>query len=366
MNQKIQSKIIDEANKLGFCEAVFISIPKLTEWEKEVNWRIKFDGLSRTEWEKDCPQNNPFERMPNAESVLMLAWSMPPFKEMPITTLECSSYYIDNKKHLQLLMALKNICKDNGIEAMLANHLPIKPIVASSGIGEYGKQGLIHFKDVGTFVRISLFLTNLGIEKCSAIAYNKEREMCKNCNRCVEACPVGAIADKGHVNRNLCIRQYMLSGKIIPRKYRDKMGQTLVGCETCQLVCPDNAKMIERAIRPNKQYVELFDIESILKESVTSLKPRITKMKEVIGANYARATRVLSAAIIAAGNSKDQRYLPYLYRTIFHDSEVIAVHSVWAIAKIGGIGAWEFLNKQEKTAPETIKQAIKVEKSHEF
>ena len=77
----------------------------------------------------------------------------------------------------------------------------------------------------------------------------------------------------------------------------------------------------------------------------------MNNMGELIGKNYARAQKILSMAVILAGNSKDKSYIPYLIPLLKHPHAPIRGHSAWAIGKIKADGFEDILNKaliQEK------------------
>jgi len=69
-----------------------------------------------------------------------------------------------------------------------------------SGLGSYGKNGLLVTREFGAAIRISGLITCAGLESDSPL----EEDVCDHCMRCVEACPVGALSREGKVNKKLC------------------------------------------------------------------------------------------------------------------------------------------------------------------
>ena len=103
------------------------------------------------------------------------------------------------------------------------------------------------------------------------------------------------------------------------------------------MVCPFNKSGVSEATLPSYDEMKLFDIGHILNEWSTGLKKRMDRMGDLIGRNYARSQKVLSTAVILAGNSKDKSYLPALERLLKHPHPPIRGHSAWAIGKIGSL-----------------------------
>ncbi|HQT97921.1 MAG TPA: 4Fe-4S binding protein [Thermodesulfobacteriota bacterium] len=69
-----------------------------------------------------------------------------------------------------------------------------------AGIGSYGENGLLVTREFGSAIRISGVLTSADLEADSPLS----EDACDHCMRCVEACPSGALAGGGTINKKLC------------------------------------------------------------------------------------------------------------------------------------------------------------------
>jgi epoxyqueuosine reductase len=106
-----------------------------------------------------------------------------------------------------------------------------------AGLGWIGKNSLLLNRRNGSLFFIGTIITDLILKYDSPT-----REYCGDCNRCIEACPTGAIIADKIVDSRRCISYLTIENKKekIPEEFRGKMENWIFGCDICQDVCPWN------------------------------------------------------------------------------------------------------------------------------
>jgi epoxyqueuosine reductase len=108
-----------------------------------------------------------------------------------------------------------------------------------AGLGWIGKNSMLISRWAGSFMFIGEIILNV------ELPYNAlpESDFCGSCNRCIEACPTGAILDHRTINSEKCISYQTIENRegISPDIEHGLAGRVF-GCDICQDVCPWNRK----------------------------------------------------------------------------------------------------------------------------
>ena len=117
-----------------------------------------------------------------------------------------------------------------------ASPFPEVLAAARAGLGAVGKNSLLITPRWGSFVFIGLIATDLDIAP-------RPVESCIGCNRCISACPGGALS-AGGVDVRRCLSDItQRKGELSQTEQAlIKSQNTAWGCDICQLVCPMNER----------------------------------------------------------------------------------------------------------------------------
>lgn len=170
----------------------------------------------------------------NAKSILIFTF---PYKVKNVPPENISRYGAVPDYHTFVMKMLdtcaeklKKTYPENIFECFCDNS-PIPEVYAAalSGLGCYGKNGLLITEKYGTFVFIGEIVTDLYIPAATSFS------MCEGCGKCMDECPVS-------LDKTSCV------SKITQKK--DALGESeanlikkcgsVWGCDICQNVCPHN------------------------------------------------------------------------------------------------------------------------------
>lgn len=121
---------------------------------------------------------------------------------------------------------------------VFADSAPVmeKPLGVLAGLGWMGKHtNLIHEKQ-GSYFFLGEVYTDLALP-----AATPRQDHCGDCERCITACPTGAIVAPYQLDARRCISYLTIEFKgIIPVELRPLIGNRIYGCDDCQIYCPWN------------------------------------------------------------------------------------------------------------------------------
>lgn len=235
-------------------------------------------------------------KYPQAKCLLMLVKSYQGFKmrstnqdasEQKQPTL--SAYYIASNS---LYHAGKEIIEQLESHGNFAEKvdIPIKTAFLTANIGQLGRNSLLAIDELGSRFCAQAIVTDAFeaemIENCI-----QSKNDCEGCKRCIQACPVGAIDEKG-LGTKKCMRTYM-DGQAMPQWVMERI-PTLLGCEICQQVCLRNANI--PAIDEPINIEALFTFENIFEMNAEKKK----EIVQYVGKNMLSGGRLRAQALCIA------------------------------------------------------------------
>ncbi len=135
-----------------------------------------------------------------------------------------------------------------------------KEAAVRSGLGFYGKNGIVITKKYGSMIVLGVIATDLEIEPDKPLNID-----CGNCARCLDACPTRAFPRPYSVAIYDCLQRITEREHPITEEIEKVWEDRFYGCSTCQDVCPFNQKIAPKKRTPTHGVVgEYVDLEEIL------------------------------------------------------------------------------------------------------
>ncbi|MEH7085541.1 tRNA epoxyqueuosine(34) reductase QueG [Neobacillus drentensis] len=217
-----------------------------------------------------------------------------------------------------------------------------RAVAERAGIGWSGKNCAIITPEFGSYVYLGEMITSIPFEPDTPL-----EDQCGSCTKCLDACPTGALVQGGQINAQRCISFLTQTKTFIPDEYRDKIGNRIYGCDSCQTACPVNKGKnyhFHEELEPQPEVAKPL-LKPILKLSNREFK---AKFGHVSGA-WRGKKPIQRNAIIALGHFKDETAIPDLVDILENEgSPVSRGTAAWALGKIGGETAFAALNKAQE------------------
>ena len=109
------------------------------------------------------------------------------------------------------------------VDGSFYGHISLKHAAELAGIGVITRNYLLTSPEYGNLLWLSAVLTDIDLVPDEKLRYN----FCDNCNKCVEACPLGALNDPLSFNKEECRKYFAIEDK-----------KLLIKCYSCRAVCP--------------------------------------------------------------------------------------------------------------------------------
>lgn len=241
-------------------------------------------------------------------------------------------YHSVLRNRLERLEAwLRDRVPDLRAESMVdTGELSDRAVAERAGIGWSAKNCAIISPELGSWIYLGEMITNLPLPPDEPVT-----EGCGSCNKCIDACPTGALVGPGELDAQKCVSFLTQTKGMLSDPFMRKIGNRLYGCDTCQIVCPENK---------GKNWTHHPELQPDPELAKPLLTPLLTignrEFKERFGATSSawRGKKPIQRnAVIALGNFKDASYVPDLITVLTKDSRpVLRGTAAWSLGRIGG------------------------------
>ncbi len=203
-----------------------------------------------------------------------------------------------------------------------------RDLAQRAGIGFVGKHTNVISRSLGNWFFLAEVITTLELEPDAA-----EKNRCGTCERCIPACPTGAITAPFQLDARRCISYLTIEHKgPIPPELRPLIGNRIYGCDDCLAVCPWNRFAREGKLMRSYSREDLASADLV---ELLSLDEAAFKLR-FAGTPILRTKRkgLLRNVCVALGNIGDRSALPALQKAATDPEPLIAEHAEWAMRQI--------------------------------
>ena len=236
-----------------------------------------------------------------------------------------------------------------------------RAVAERAGIGWSGKNCAIITPEYGSYVYIGEMITSIPFEPDIPI-----EDQCGSCTKCLDACPTGALVQGGQINAQHCISFLTQTKGLIPDEFREKIGNRIYGCDSCQTACPHNKGRnfhFHEEMEPDPEVAKPL-LKPILKLSNREFK----NMFGDAAGSWRGKKPIQRNAMIALAHFKDETAITDLIDVLENESSPVARGTAaWALGKIGGNHAFAALlkareNETDSGVHEEIDKALSLNK----
>jgi epoxyqueuosine reductase len=337
-------------DKIGFASTtVFNELKARLITQQELGYQ---SGFEESDIEK---RTNPTLLQPTAQSIIAIALAYPSkLKNPPRSTKEdrrgifCRASWGEDYHDIlrDRLRKLEAYIEEKVPSAIMTSmvdtgELSDRAVAERAGIGWSGKNTAIITPEFGSYVYLGEMITNIPFEPDTPM-----EDQCGTCNKCIEACPTGALVQGGQLDSNKCIAFLTQTKGFLADEYRTKIGNRLYGCDSCQTACPENKG------KDFHFHVEMEPDPEVIKPK---LKPLLQisnrEFKETYGpisGSWRGKKPIQRNAILSLAHFKDETAIPDLIQVIKEDPRpVIRGTAAWALGKIGNQDVRGFLEERQ-------------------
>ena len=362
--ESLSSCIRNEAVRLGFSRVGIASVAQLP-WVDHFNKWLE-EGLhgEMIYLERQAQKRrNPGQVLKGARSILVLAmnyYTEPELADAPLKG-RISRYAWGDDYHAVMESRLERMLEfilSQEPTAEGRSYVDTGPVMekvwgAQTTLGWMGKHTNLISRTLGSWFFIGVILLNIELAND-----RREKDYCGKCDRCIRACPTGAIIAPYVLDARRCISYLTIELRNpIPRSLRPLIGNRIFGCDDCQESCPWNrfaAATADDEFYPNEKS-RMPDLMGLARITTGEFKSRF-KNSPIL-----RATRngFVRNVVVALGNSGKSEAVSVLEEALKDNSPLVRAHAAWALGRIASPQARRMLeSSRTKEGSEAVLNEI--------
>ncbi|HEX9180905.1 MAG TPA: tRNA epoxyqueuosine(34) reductase QueG [Burkholderiales bacterium] len=249
-----------------------------------------------------------------------------------------SRYALGRDYHKLLRARLQKLARRIGEEVgpfgyrVLVDSAPVMEVELArrGGLGWRGKHTLLLNREAGSYFFLGELYTDLPLPVDA-----EQGDHCGDCERCIAACPTGAIVAPYQLDARRCISYLTIElPGAIPEDLRPRLGNRIYGCDDCQLACPWNrfARLSAEADFQVRNGLDAATLAELFGWSAEEFNRRL----EGSAIRRIGHERWLRNIAVALGNARSSpEVVAALRARADHASALVREHVAWALARHG-------------------------------
>ncbi|MEE9133894.1 MAG: tRNA epoxyqueuosine(34) reductase QueG [Gemmatimonadota bacterium] len=285
---------------------------------------------------------DPAEALPGARSIVIVAMNYhngddgptdDPSRPVIARYARGTDYHnVFEEKLEQLADSLREVTGDDSATRCYVDYGPVleRDHAQRAGLGWIGKNTVLINPEIGSYVFLGEILTDACLQPDDPFL----PDHCGTCERCIEACPTGAIVGPRELDARLCISYLTIELRgPIPRELRPLIGNRVFGCDICQEVCPWNRGIPETGEPRFKPRDNVTGPE--LAEFLHLDEEQFRERFEDTPLSRGKRRGFLRNVATALGNWGHPAAVPPLVSGLNDVEPLVRGHAAWALGQVG-------------------------------
>lgn len=223
------------------------------------------------------------------------------------------------------------------------SRIPEKPLLVASGLGAMGKNGLCIVPGLGSLFVIAGIVIPLPAASLLDAPVSPAADPCGRCERCLHACPTGALVAPGVLDTSRCLQAKAATTAPFDGATLEAWGTRLYGCQDCQDCCPHNAGLTgaegapkARAAREQGPTIgevgPSISLRSLL--SMDAAKRRALFRGTAMGMSWIPDAAIVRNALVAAGSRGEASLASDVRRYADAEEPGVRAAARWALGRL--------------------------------
>lgn len=215
---------------------------------------------------------------------------------------------------------------------------PARWSAVRAGLGKFRNNNFV-YTEKGSWNVIDTWVVNEVLDYAPPV--DTPRFACpEGCNKCVDACPTGALSAPFTMNATHCIAYLTYESmfrptELPPEELRASMGEWIYGCDLCQHACPFNAKTWREGAELFPEpwpLADLISLEKLVDMDQETYERKVRSRFWYIGKKHIWQWK--SNAIRAMANTGRAEYEPYIVKALDDPHPNVCTMAAWALTHI--------------------------------